>query len=120
MSDAITSILNFIIPPAFAEGSAPAAGAQGGFLQFLPLVVLMLVMYFLMIRPQQKKAKEHRLMVDGLKKGDEIVTQGGLLGKVADVNDTFISVKLADNVQVNIQRHAVSALMPKGTIKDNK
>lgn len=118
MSEVINSILNVFISPAFAEGAAPAP--QGGLLQFLPLVILMLVMYFLMIRPQQKKAKEHRLMVDALKKGDEIVTQGGLLGKVADVNETFIAVKLADNVQINIQRHAVTALMPKGTIKENK
>lgn len=118
MSDLLNSLLNVFISPAFAEGAAPAP--QGSLLQFLPLIILMVVMYFLMIRPQQKKAKEHRLMVDGLKKGDEIVTQGGLLGKVADVNDAFISVKLADNVQINIQRHAVASLMPKGTIKDNK
>lgn len=125
MSDAIASLLNplvnLLVSPAFAEGAAPAARApQGSLLQFLPLVILMLVMYFLMIRPQQKKAKEHRLMVDGLKKGDEVVTQGGLLAKVVDVNDTFIAVKLADNVQVNIQRQAVASLMPKGTIKENK
>lgn len=119
MSDVVNSILNVFISPAYAEGAATQS-TQGSFLQFLPLVILMAVMYFLMIRPQQKKNKEHRLMVDGLKKGDEIVTQGGLLGKVVDVNDTFISVKLADNVQINIQRYAVTALMPKGTIKENK
>lgn len=121
MSDVFNTVLDLFISPAFAEGTAATAKTpQGSLLQFLPLVVLMVVMYFLMIRPQQKKTKEHRLMVDGLKKGDEVVTQGGLLGKVADVSDTFLSIRLADNVQIKIQRHAIASLMPKGTIKENK
>lgn len=115
----LESVLNFVISPAYADG-AQAAQPQGGLLQFLPLGILFIVMYFLMIRPQQKKAKEHRTMVDALKKGDEIVTSGGLLGKVSEVGDTFITVKLADNVEINIQRNAVSALMPKGTVKSAK
>lgn len=112
----LESMLNVLVAPAHAAEAAP----EGGLLQLLPLGILFVVMYFLMIRPQQKKAKEHGTMVAALKKGDEVVTTGGLLGKVAEVGDTFLTIKLNDNVEVNIQRQAVSALMPKGTVKGAK
>lgn len=111
----VESILDLLISPAHAD--AAAAAPQGGLVQLLPLVFLFVIMYFLMIRPQQKRAKEHRTMVDALKKGDEVVTSGGLLGKITDTDENFISVKLADNVEVKVQRQAVSTVMPKGTIK---
>lgn len=105
----------FFIGDAFAQ-AAPAE--QGNpLLSFLPLIILFVIFYFLLIRPQQKKAKEHKNMVEALAKGDEIVTQGGLLGKVTDVSDQYLSCKLADNVEVKLQRHAVAAVLPKGTIK---
>ena len=95
-----------------------AAGGGGDPIVSLVMILGMFaIFYFLLIRPQQKKAKEHRAMVEGLSKGDEVVTQGGLLGKITKVNDNFITVELADGVEVLVQRHMVGALMPKGTIK---
>ena len=70
-----------------------------------------------MIRPQTKRAKEHKALIAGLSKGDEIVTNGGLLGKITDLNDSFVTLELADGVQIKLQRHAVASVMPKGTIK---
>ncbi|EDY85481.1 preprotein translocase, YajC subunit [gamma proteobacterium HTCC5015] len=115
----VEDILNFVISPAHAEAAAPA-GADGGLLQLLPIVVLFVVMYFLMIRPQQKRAKEHRQMVEALKKGDEVVTSGGILGKVTEVGDAFIELKVNDNSSLRLQRQAIQSVMPKGTIKDAK
>lgn len=116
-SPILSTIADFLISPAYA---APAPAPAGGGLEtFGFLAIMLVVMYFLMIRPQQKKAKEHRQMVDALQAGDEIVTQGGLLGRVAKVGETFITVRLAENVEVKIQRHAVSNLMPKGTLKND-
>lgn len=112
----LENVLNVLVAPAHAAEASP----DGGMLQFLPIGILFVVMYFLMIRPQQKKAKEHGAMVSALQKGDEVVTTGGLLGKVAEVGETFLTIKLNDNVEVNIQRQAVSALMPKGTVKAAK
>ncbi len=108
------TIINFFIPAAHAQ----AAGGGGDPIVSLVMILGMFaIFYFLLIRPQQKKAKEHRAMVEGLSKGDEVVTQGGLLGKITKVNDNFITVELADGVEVLVQRHMVGALMPKGTIK---
>jgi preprotein translocase subunit YajC len=75
------------------------------------------IFYFILIRPQQKKAKEHRNMVAALGKGDEVVTSGGILGKVTDLTDQYVSVEIADGVEIRIQRNAVSAVLPKGSIK---
>ncbi len=113
--------MSFFISEAMAE-TAPAAAAAAGqppslLGGLMPLIILFVVFYFLLIRPQAKRAKEHRAMVEALSKGDEVVTQGGLLGKVMEVGDNFIELQLADNVSVKVQRHAVSTLMPKGTIK---
>ena len=105
--------MDFFIASAYAQDAAP----QGGLLSFLPLIVIFVVFYFLLIRPQMKRAKEHRQLVSALAVGDEVVTTGGLLGKVISVSDSFITLEVADNVKVKLQKHAVSSVMPKGTIK---
>ena len=109
------------ISSAFAQ-TAPAAAAAGGDMQstlmsMLPLLLMFAVLYFVMIRPQMKKQKEHRAMVDALAKGDEIVTAGGLLGKVSKIGDAYIGVELASGVEVQMQRQAVVQVLPKGTLK---
>lgn len=106
--------MDFLIASAYAQDAAPQGG---GLMSFLPLIIIFVIFYFLLIRPQMKRAKEHRQLVANLEKGDEIVTNGGLLGKITNVGDTFVTVELADNVSVKIQRHAVSSVMPKGTVK---
>jgi len=99
--------------------SAHAQTGGGGdpFLSLLPLVLIFVVFYFLLIRPQTKRQKEHREMVAALAVGDEVVTAGGMLGKVTEVKEQFVRVQIADSVQVVVQRHTVAAVMPKGTIK---
>ena len=109
------------ISSAFAQ-TAPAAAAAGGDMQstlmsMLPLLLMFAVLYFVMIRPQMKKQKEHRTMIDALAKGDEIVTAGGLLGKVSKIGDAYIGVELASGVEVQMQRQAVVQVLPKGTLK---
>jgi len=103
----------------FFISDAMAAEAQGDPLtSFLPLIVIFVIFYFLLIRPQSKKAKQHKQMVGALAKGDEVVTNGGLLGKIAKVGDNFIEIEVADGVNLKVQRQAVASLMPKGTIKE--
>jgi len=80
--------------------------------------VMVGVLYLVLIRPQQKRAKEQRLMVDALKSGDEVVTSGGILGRITDVSDQFVTLEIADGVQVRVQKHMVGAVMPKGTVKN--
>jgi preprotein translocase subunit YajC len=108
--------MDFLIASAYAQDAAPKGG---GLMSFLPLIIIFVIFYFLLIRPQMKRAKEHRQLVSNLAKGDEIVTSGGLLGKILDVGDTFVTVELADNVVVRVQRHAVTSVMPKGTVKSS-
>jgi preprotein translocase subunit YajC len=98
---------------------AQAAPASQGFdiFQILPLVLMFVLLYFLMIRPQSKRAKEHRAMLAGLQKGDEVVTAGGTVGKVTKVGDNFVSVEIAPNVEIQVQRPSITTLLPKGTIK---
>jgi preprotein translocase subunit YajC len=110
--------LPVFISSAFAQ-TAPAAGGdmQSSLMSMLPLVLMFVVLYFVMIRPQMKKQKEHRAMVEALAKGDEIVTGGGLLGKVSKLDDNFISVEIANGVEVKLQRSAVVQVLPKGSIK---
>ncbi|MCG5515376.1 MULTISPECIES: preprotein translocase subunit YajC [Ectothiorhodospira] len=108
--------MNFLISDAYAQQGQPAGG---GFIEFLIMIVIFFaIMYFLIIRPQSKRAKEHKAMVDGLNKGDEIVTQGGLVGKVTHVTDNFIKVEVSEGNTVNIQRQSVATVLPKGTMKD--
>ncbi len=90
---------------------------QGSIISLLPLLILFAVFYFFLIRPQIKQSKEHKTMVGALVKGDEIVTTGGLLGKIREIGDNFIVLEIAKEVQVKIQKHAVSITLPKGTIK---
>ena len=107
--------MSFFISDAMAQ-AAPAQQADP-IMSFLPLIILFVIFYFLLIRPQQKKAKEHKQMVEGLSKGDEIVTQGGIVGKVTDVSEGFLTCEIANNVEVKVQSHAVATVLPKGTIK---
>lgn len=108
------------ISSAFAQ-SAPAAAAggdmQSSLMSMLPLVLMFVVLYFVMIRPQMKRQKEHRTMIDALAKGDEVVTSGGMLGKVTKMGDTHLGVEIANGVEVTLQRSAVVQVLPKGTIK---
>ena len=105
----------------FIENAYAQAGGEGGagnmLTTFVPLILIFVVFWFLLIRPQQKKAKEHRAMVGALAKGDEVVTNGGLLGRITAVGDAFVTVEVAEGMEVRVQRSAVSNLMPKGTIK---
>jgi preprotein translocase subunit YajC len=105
--------MDFFISNAYAQDTA----AAGGLMSFLPLIVIFAVFYFMLIRPQMKRAKEHKALVSQLGKGDEVITNGGLLGKITDVSESFVTLELADNVQVKVQRQAVANVMPKGTIK---
>ena len=107
--------MNLLISDAWAQAAEPTAG--GGLIQFLPLFAIIIIFYFLLIRPQQKRAKEHRGMVEALGKGDEVVTNGGLLGRITDVGETFIAVEISDGVLIKVQKHAIASVMPKGTIK---
>jgi preprotein translocase subunit YajC len=106
------------ISNAYAQ-AAPAAnaGLMGNLSTFLPLILMFVVMYFLMIRPQQKKAKEQRSMMDALAKGDEVVTAGGILGKVSKVNDTYVTIEVATGTDIVVQKHSITTLLPKGTLK---
>lgn len=90
---------------------------QSSLVSMLPLVLMFVVLYFLMIRPQMKKQKEHRAMIDALAKGDEVVTGGGMLGKVTQLGDGYLSVEIASGVEIQMQRSAVVQVLPKGTIK---
>ena len=104
----------------FFMSDALAAAPQGQgdpLMSFLPLIFIFVVFYFLLIRPQTKKAKEQKQMIEALAKGDEVVTSGGLLGRISKVGDNFIELDISEGVTVKVQRHAVANLMPKGTIK---
>ena len=105
------------ISSAYAQAAAGAASTQDTLVSMLPLVLMFVVLYFVMIRPQMKKAKEHKAMVEALAKGDEVVTAGGFLGKVSKIGETYIGVELASGVEVQMQRTAVVQVLPKGTIK---
>ena len=109
-----------LITSAYAQ-TAPAAAAggdmQSSLMSMLPLLLMFVVLYFIMIRPQMKKQKEHKAMIDALAKGDEVATAGGLLGKVSKMGDTFINLEISSGVEVQVQRSAVVQVMPKGTLK---
>jgi preprotein translocase subunit YajC len=104
-----------LINNAWAQG----AGAAGGGIESMLLIVLMfVVLYFLMIRPQMKRAKEHKTMIEALQKGDEVVTSGGILGRISKLNENYVTLEIANSVEVQVQRPAVQLLLPKGTIKN--
>ncbi|MDH4234325.1 MAG: preprotein translocase subunit YajC [Gallionella sp.] len=100
---------------AYAEAAAPAQGA--GLMDFLPLFVLIIVFYFLVLRPQSKRAKEHKAMIEALQRGDEVVTTGGEVGRISKVFEQYVGVELAENIEVTLQKTAVISVLPKGTIK---
>mgnify|MGYP000075315599 CR=1 FL=1 len=106
------------ISSAFAQ-TAPAAGGdlQSTLMSMLPLALMFVVLYFVMIRPQMKKQKEHAAMIAALAKGDEVITGGGLLGKVSKLGDTFIGLEVSSGVEIQVQRSAVIQVLPKGSIK---
>ena len=111
------NLLDFLIPAAHAQAAGAPAGGMGGGMTLLFPVILIAVMYFLMIRPQMKRAKEHRGMLDKLAKGDEVITSGGIAGTVTDIGDNFVTIEVADNVRVRVQKAAVGNVLPKGTLK---
>ena len=110
--------MNGLIPEAMAQ-SAGGAAPGGGIAPILMMVVFIAIFYFLLIRPQQKKAKEHQAMVGKLSAGDEVVTSGGILGKIVEVGDAFVTLEIAPNVQIKVQKFQVTSLMPKGTLKSS-
>ena len=106
-------MLDFFISNAWAAEPAP----QAGFAQFIPLILLFVIFWFLLIRPQMKQAKEHKAMVEALAKGDEVATSGGIVGKIKEVGENFLLVEVSKDVEVKVQKNAVSAVFPKGTLK---
>jgi preprotein translocase subunit YajC len=105
-----------MISDAFAQ-TAGAADATGGWMGLLPMVLMFVVLYFLMIRPQMKKAKEHKALIEALATGDEVITSGGIAGKIASVGDNFVKIEIASGVEISVQRPAIAAVLPKGTLK---
>jgi preprotein translocase subunit YajC len=109
-------LLDLLITPAYAQ-AAPAGLFGGDLMAFLPMVAIFVVFYFLLIRPQQKKAKEAKAMLEALQKGDEVVTAGGILGRISKLSEQYVTVEIAGDTEVTVQRGAISQLLPKGTIK---
>ena len=107
-----------LISSAFAQ--APSVGGDAGLMGFLPIILMFVLLYFLMIRPQMKRAKEQKAMIDALQKGDEIVALGGLVGRIVELNDQYATLEIAPEIKVTVQRPAVQVLLPKGTIKSIK
>lgn len=106
------------ISNAYAEAAPPVQGA--GLMDFLPLIVLVAVFYFFILRPQSKRAKEQKAMIEALQRGDEVVTAGGEVGRINKVYEQYLGVELAENIEVTVQRSAIQAVLPKGTIKSIK
>ena len=105
-----------LISNAFAQ-SAPAGDAAGGLMSFIPLILMFVVLYFIMIRPQMKRQKEMKVMLEALAAGNEVITVGGILGKVTAVKDQYITVEIVAGTEVQMQKGAVTSVLPKGTIK---
>jgi preprotein translocase subunit YajC len=103
-----------IISPAYAQ-AAPAG--DPGFIGFLPIILMFVLLYFLMIRPQMKRAKETKAMIEALQKGDEVVTAGGIVGRISKMGDQYVSLEIAPNTEISVQKAAVQMLLPKGTLK---
>ena len=103
-----------LISPAYAQA---AGSPESSLMSFLPLILMFVVLYFLMIRPQMKRQKEQKAMIDALSKGDEVVTAGGMLGKISKVSEAYLTVEIADGTEIVMQKASVTMLLPKGTIK---
>ena len=111
-------LVDFFISNAVAGGTAAAApSATPNLAEFLPLILLFVIFYFMLIRPQMKRAKEHKALVESLGKGDEIVTNGGLLGTITDLGENFVAIEVASGTEVKIQRAAITNILPKGSLK---
>ena len=107
--------MSFLIDNAWAQAAPTQTGGSMGFILMMGLFFV--IFYFMLIRPQSKRAKEHRAMLAALAAGDEVVTSGGILGRVVEVGDNFVTIEVADGVQLKVQKGQVAALMPKGTVK---
>jgi preprotein translocase subunit YajC len=107
-------LMDFLIAPAYAQDGASGAGFN-----FIFLIGIFVLFYFMLIRPQQKRQKEHQQMVSALATGDEVVSGGGILGKVREVGEQFVTVEIANNVTVKVQKHTIASVMPKGTMKSS-
>ena len=109
-----------LISPAYAQAPAASPTGLGSFEPLLMIGLMFVVMYFVLIRPQMKRAKEHKLLLEGLQKGDEVVALGGVVGKVIELGDQYVTLEIAANTQIVVQRPAVQVLLPKGTLKSIK
>lgn len=109
--------LDVLIPAAHAQAAGAAPAAPGMMSTLLFPIILVAIMYFLMIRPQMKRQKEHRAMLDKLSRGDEVITSGGIAGTISDIGEAFITVEVANGVQLRVQRAAIANVLPKGTLK---
>jgi preprotein translocase subunit YajC len=105
------------ISNAYAQAAAPAGGSAGGLMSFLPIILMFVVLYFLMIRPQMKRQKEQKAMIEAIAKGDEVVTAGGIIGKVTKVADAYITLEVAEGTEIVMQKASITMLLPKGTVK---
>lgn len=110
-------MLDFLITAAHADGAAPAASQGSSLLTFLPIVAVFILMYFMVMRPQSKRAKAQRELMSQLAKGNEIVFAGGLTGRITKVNDDYVKVEITEGTELTIQKNAVIAVLPKGTLK---
>ena len=105
-----------LISTAYAQ-AAPAAGGDPGFIGFLPIILMFVLLYFIMIRPQMKRAKEQKAMIEALQKGDEVITAGGVVGRISKLGDQYVTLEIAPNTEIVVQRAAVQVPLPKGTLK---
>ena len=103
-----------IISNAYAQATG---GGDAGIIGFLPIILMFVLLYFLMIRPQMKRAKETKAMIEALQKGDEVITAGGVIGRITRISDAYIGLEVAPNMEINVQKAAVQVLLPKGTLK---
>src|ERR1700712_1379114 len=109
--------MSFLIPAAFADAAAPAAGPAGTGFEWIFLVGFLVIFYFMIWRPQAKRSKEQKNLLGGLQKGDEVVTTGGIAGKITKVSDDFVVLEVSDTVELKFQKGAIAATLPKGTLK---
>lgn len=109
--------MDFLIPAAHAADAAPSGAGGSGMMSIVMILAFIAIFYFMLIRPQSKRAKEHRQMLSQLSKGDEVVTNGGVAGRVDDIGEAFVTVEIATDVKVKLQKHAISQVLPKGTLK---
>lgn len=105
-----------LISSAYAQAPA-AGGGDAGFMGLMPIILMFVLLYFLMIRPQMKRAKEAKAMIESLQKGDEVITAGGVLGRITKINEAYIVLEVAANTEISVQKAAVQTLLPKGTLK---